>query len=290
MQERYVLLTAAKNEEAYITKTIESVLRQSVLPVAWFIMDDGSTDRTATIVEEYASKHPFIKLCSTELDVVKRDFGAKDRAINAGYARAKQMEFDLIGIQDADISPEDNCYYQQVLQLFRDNPRLGIAGGYIYEQSNGVWHSRKSNSMDSVAGGIQMFRRSCFDQIGGFTPLRYGGSDSLTQIDARMMGWEIQTLPGQKILHYRHSSSAEGKLRGFFRAGFMDASFGVHPIFEFFKCGRRITSRPFMIGGATRFLGYIWWKLSGRKPLIQADKIAFLRAEQMSKLKRFMHF
>ena len=64
MQKLYILLTAAKNEEAYITKTIESVLRQTVLPVAWFIMDDGSTDRMAAIIESFAAKHPFIRLIS----------------------------------------------------------------------------------------------------------------------------------------------------------------------------------------------------------------------------------
>jgi len=285
MGNRYVILTAAKNEEAYIANAIESVLRQSVLPLAWFIMDDGSTDRTAAIVGTYAARHPFIHLHATGQDLMKRDFGSKDRAINAAYALAKRLDFEFVGVQDADIAPEKSCYYEAILHSFQKNPRLGIAGGYIYEQHKELWHCRKHNSMDWVAGGIQMFRRICFDEIDGFTPLRYGGADSLTQINARLRGWEIQTCPDLRVFHYRRSSTANGKWRGLFREGMMDASFGSHPIFELFKCCGRATSRPIVAGGAIRFCGYLWWKFTGRKPLIQPGKVAFLRKQQLTKLK-----
>lgn len=287
MQSKFVLLTAAKNEAEYIGEAIESVVRQTIHPLAWFIVDDGSTDATAQIIEGYAAKHSFIRLLSSGAKSA-RSFGSKDKAINAAYAQARELEFDLIGIQDADIAPERRDYYETILGEFNRDARLGIAGGYIYERSNGVWLCRKGNSEDSVAGGVQMFHRGCFEQIGGYIPLHNGGEDWLAQLEARMAGWRVLARPDLKILHYRPTSSAGGRMRGLFRLGLMDASFGSHPVFEFVKCARRIGAAPFVIGSIVRFSGYLWWKVSGRKPVISPEKVTFLRAEQMAKLRRFI--
>jgi biofilm PGA synthesis N-glycosyltransferase PgaC len=288
---RYVLLTAAKNEEACIAEAVKSVLRQSVPPVAWFIMDDGSTDRTAEIVKGFAAQCPFISLFSTGAAANQRSFGSKDKAINTAYAMAKPLAFDFIGIQDADIAPERSDYYASVLGEFDSHPRLGIAGGYIYERSDGEWRPRKGNSTDSVAGAVQMFRRACFDKIGGYTPLHHGGEDSLAELDARMAGWEVRSLPELHVFHYRPTSSAGGKWRGLFRNGVEDATFGNHPLFELFKCARRLTGSPWVLGSAVRLYGYCWWNLTRRKPVIPPEKVAFLRREQLSRLRsRFWPF
>jgi len=261
------------------------VIHQSVLPVAWFIMDDGSKDRTAAIVRNYAAKHSFIHLHSVGV-ASPRSFGAKDKAINFAYQLAKDMQFDFIGIQDADIALERHDYYETILGCFESNLKLGIAGGYIYERNAGIWRCRNGNSDDSVAGGIQMFRRECFNQIGGYTPLHHGGEDWLAQLDAKMAGWEVLACPDLHAHHYRTTSSAGGKWRGIFRLGLMDASFGSHPIFEIFKCCRRITAKPILAGSLVRFCGYIWWIMAGRKPVITSEEVAFLRKNQMAKLSR----
>ena len=133
MQSRYILLTAAKNEEAYIAETIQSVLRQNVPPLAWFIMDDGSTNQTAAIVERSATAHPFIHLHSAG-SREGRNFGSRSKALQAAYALARPMEFEFVGVQDADIAPEREDYYQTIIEEFRHDARLGIAGGYIYER------------------------------------------------------------------------------------------------------------------------------------------------------------
>ncbi|MGH7975348.1 MAG: glycosyltransferase [Limisphaerales bacterium] len=284
MQKSYILLTAAKNEENYIGEAIESVIRQSVLPLAWFIVDDGSTDQTAKIVRNYAEKHSFIHLHSVGVDS-PRSFGAKDKAINFAYQSAKNLKFDLIGIQDADIAPAKTGYYESIIEQFENNPGLGIAGGYIYERKAGIWRCRAGNSDDSVAGGIQMFRRECFEKIGGYTPLHHGGEDWLAQLDAKMAGWEVLACPELHALHYRPTSSAGGHWRGLFRLGLMDASFGSHPLFEIFKCVRRIAAQPIVLGSFLRLCGFFWWKISGRQPVITSEKVAFLRSQQWVKLK-----
>jgi glycosyltransferase involved in cell wall biosynthesis len=281
----YVLLTAAKNEQSYITDAIESILRQTILPRAWFIMDDGSSDQTAQIVGRFAASHPFIHLSSAG-SREGRNFGSQYKALQAAYQMARPLAYEFIGAQDADIAPERADYYETILAEFGHNPRLGVAGGFIYERANGQWRCRKDNSRDSVAGGVQMFRRTCFDQIGGYRPLYFGGSDTLALLEAQMLGWEILTRPDQKVFHYRPSSSAGGRWRGMFRSGLEDASFGYHPVFELFKCARRMATRPYVLGSAVRLGGYLSWKLSGRAAVIPAEKVAFLKKEQMAKLRR----
>jgi glycosyltransferase involved in cell wall biosynthesis len=286
MPPRYVLLTAAKNEADYIEETLQSVLRQTLLPAAWYIIDDGSTDQTAAIVKRYASTHPFIHLHSAA-SRGGRNFGSQYKALQAAYELAEPMAFEFVGAMDADISPQRSDYYETILGEFEKNAQVGICGGYIYERANGDWQSRPGNSEDSVAGGIQMFRRKCFEEIGGYVPLYYGGSDSLAQLEAQMAGWQVRVRTDQPVFHYRPTSTAGGRWRGLFRSGLEDASFGSHPIFEFFRCCRRIKNSPFLFGSAVRLGGFIWWNMTGRAPVIPKDKVAFLRKAQVSKLRRW---
>lgn len=282
---QYILLTAAKNEAEYIGQTIESVVRQTIRPLAWFIVDDGSTDETAKIIQRFADQHSFIHLLSSATRS-ERSFGSKDKAINAAYEQAGKLAFEFLAILDADITFERDDYYEQMLGKFQDNPKLGIAGGFIYERSNGMWQSRKGNSEDSVAGGIQLFRRVCYEQIGGYVPMHYGGEDWLAMIKAKMAGWEVLACPEYHVLHYRPTSTAGGRWRGLFRLGMMDASFGSHPFFQVFKCCRRIFARPLFVGAVVRFSGFAWWIVSGRKPLLSPEQVMFLRREQMAKIRR----
>lgn len=288
MKNRYILLTAAKDEEACIRDVIEFVVRQTTPPVAWFIMDDGSSDQTAAIVESYAAKYPFIHLQSAR-ERGGRNFGSQYKAILAAYELGRALEYDFVAVQDADQAPERADYYQAIMEDFERNPRLGLASGTIYERPNGRWEFRFENSQDAVAASV-VFRKECFEKIGGYTPLYYGGSDWLIQLQARKLGWELITRPDLRILHYRLSSSAGGIWRGRFRMGLMDASFGSDAVFEFLKCCRRLPTRPFVLGSVVRFSGYLWWKITGRKPLLKADEVAFLRDEQRAKIRKWISF
>jgi biofilm PGA synthesis N-glycosyltransferase PgaC len=286
MNRKYVLLTAAKDEEKYIEEVLKAVVAQTILPVAWFIVDDGSTDRTASIVKRYAAVYPFIVLQSEEARK-GRSFGSQYKAINAAYDLAKGFEFEFLGVVDADQAPQSPTYYEEIFSEFDRNPRLGMASGFIYERANGEsgeWRNRPGNSRDSTCASA-VFRRACYEKIGGYRPLVYGGSDALAQIDAKRLGFEIFTRPDLVIYHYRPTSSAGGIWKGLFRGGMMDASFGTLFIFEVLKCLRRLKARPRILGSAVRFGGYLYWRLSGRAPLLSAEQVDFLRKDQLSKIR-----
>ncbi len=283
----YVLLTAAKNEEQYIEYAIQSVVCQTVTPTAWFIVDDGSSDETAQIVSDYAKSYSFIRLLRSGSSR-ERSFGAQYRAINMAYLEAQNMNFDFVGVHDADIAVEDTNYYEQILVTLVDNKTLGIAGGYIHERAGTEWRTRGANSESAVAGGIQMFKRECFDGIGGYVPLLYGGEDWLAQIDAKRAGWNVAALPGLPARHYRPTSSADGRLKGLVRLGMLDASFGSHPIFEILKCVRRLAEKPMILGAVLRYCGYLRWTLAMRQPLLPPETVAFLRQEQLLKVYEYI--
>jgi glycosyltransferase involved in cell wall biosynthesis len=281
---RYAVLTAAKNEERYIGTAIESVLRQTCRPAAWFIMDDGSTDRTAEIVAAHAARHPFIHLLSTPTGAT-RSFGAQYRAINAAYTIASTtLPFDFVAMQDADIELPQADYYSQLLALFESEPPLGVSGGYIHERAGTAWKCRPSNSPQAVAGGIQMFRRTCFDAIGGYKPLAFGGEDWLAQLDAASLGWAVRPMLQLPVHHHRPTSTADGRTRGLFRMGMRDASFGSHPVFELLKCLRRAGERPYLCGSAIRYAGYTWYSLTRSGPVIPANRVDQLRAGQVARM------
>jgi poly-beta-1,6-N-acetyl-D-glucosamine synthase len=150
MKRRYVLLTAAKDEEVNIEEVIDHVLRQTVRPLAWFILDDGSSDRTASIIERISAAEPFIHL-QTAGSRAGRNFGSQYKAIMAAYALAKPLEFDFIGVLDADAAPEQADYYESFLEEFDRNPRLGLASGFVYERQRGVKQFRPGSQSDGSA-------------------------------------------------------------------------------------------------------------------------------------------
>ena len=172
----FVLASAAFNEDRYIESLIQSVVSGTRRPLRWVIVSDGSTDRTDEIVRDYAARYEFIRLHRIS-EEHPRNFVAQVVAINAGFSLLRDLDFDFIGNLDADITLEPT-YFAELLGRFEKDPRLGLAGGYIWEKYGGKFRCRKTNSPQSVAHGVQMFRRRCLDDIGGaYVPLPYGGPD-----------------------------------------------------------------------------------------------------------------
>ena len=278
----YVLVTAAYNEEANIAKTIESVLSQTRLPNRWVIVSDGSFDRTDEMIQEYAKHHGFIRF----LRITRqpgRSFGSKVRALRAGNDLLKDIPYDFIGNLDADVSVLPS-YFEDLLAHFDLRPSLGLAGGFVAEEVQGQFRDRRQNRTYSVAHAGQLVRRECYEAIGGYAILEYGGEDWHAQTSAKMKGWEVEAFPALKIFHHRHTGEADNLVRHKFRQGRMDYSFGSDPLFEMFKCVQRMPEKPFFLGGAARVAGFFWsWVCRDERP-VSGEFIEFLRREQKQKI------
>jgi len=282
-QMTYVLVTPARNEEAFIEHTLQSVVAQTMVPRKWVIISDGSTDRTDEIVSSYATAHDFIQLVQIRRKE-KRNFAAKVRAINVGFEQLQGIEYEFCGNLDADVSFAPD-YFARVLGKFAQNPKLGVAGGGIFEYHNGKQESRFGNLESHVAGAVQLFRRSCYEAIGGYLPLKYGGEDTVIIEMARMRGWEVRSYPEIQVIHHRKTGAGGGSIyRGRFWQGREDYFLGDHPVYFTGKCASRVMERPYLVGSLLRFGGYWWsWCQRGRRE-IPADVIQYIRRGQMHRL------
>jgi Glycosyl transferase family 2 len=282
----YVLLTAAFNEEGSVGRTIESVLAQTVLPARWAIVSDGSTDHTDEIVRGYCARHSFIRPLRVE-STQARGVVRKVNALNLAYRQMRDVEYSFLANLDADVS-FNGRYFETLLERFRLDPALGISGGFIYEQRGGEFKSRLSNNIRSVAHAAQLVRRACYEAIGGYVPLEYGGEDWRAEVSARMRGWHVQAFSDLKVMHHRPTGTADRLLHHCFRQGKMDFSVGSHPVFEFLKCARRIPEQPIAIGALARLTGFCWSSAKNEPRLVSRQFVSFLRNEQKQRLKHLL--
>ncbi|MFH1998795.1 MAG: glycosyltransferase family A protein [Planctomycetota bacterium] len=283
-QPKYVLITPTRNEEEHIGRAIQAIAAQTVRPVRWVIVSDGSTDRTDEIVRTHAAEHPFIELVLVGKRK-GRDFASKVRAFNLGYDRLKKVDYDFIGNLDADISVGPD-YYESILAEFAGDEKLGLAGGVRYDLYQGEF-VRFTKANNSVGGCVQLYRKACFEDTGGFIPVEYGGEDAIAEIMARMHGWKVKSFPNEKIYHYRETGAMnKGALKTRFREGIKDYLIGYHPLFELLRCIYRARQkRPFILGGVWSMLGYLRAWIGRLKRPVPDEMVKYLRKEQMRRIR-----
>jgi poly-beta-1,6-N-acetyl-D-glucosamine synthase len=286
---KYVLVTPAHNEEKFIQKTLDSMVAQTLLPERWVIVDDGSTDRTAEIVKSYAARIPWIELlkrprCSG------RNFACKAQAFNTGFERVSSLQFDVVGNLDADVSFEPD-YFEFLLDKFNNLQRLGVAGTPMRESNYDAVNDSFYNEND-VFGACQLFRRGCFEEVGGYTPIEWGGIDWIAVRTARLKGWETRSFPGKIFYHHRPMGATETSgLRARFDYGRKDYFLGNHPLWQIFRVAFQMTRRPVVIGGIVLLSGYMYSAVRRIQRPISVDLMALHRKEQLQRLKSLsVHF
>jgi len=281
----YVLITPARNEAEYIDLTLKSVVAQTVLPLKWVIVSDGSTDGTDDIVKKYSAGRPWIELIRMS-EREERHFAGKVHAFNAGYARVAELKYEVIGNLDGDVS-FDEQYFDFLLRKFAENPRLGVAGTPFREGS--FQYDYRFTSIEHVSGQCQLFRRACFEEIGGYVPRKIGGVDLVAVTTARMKGWETRTFVEKPYIHQRQMGTATASFwKAPFKVGRSDYILGSHPLWEFARSIYQTTRPPILVGGALRFAGFLWAMLSLEEKQVPADFIQFRRKEQMRRLWKFV--
>src|SRR5438105_3231319 len=260
---KYVLITPARNEARLITKTLDSMVAQTLLPERWVIVDDGSTDRTAELIQSYSKRFPWIELAH-RVQRADRNFAGKVHAFNIGFERVSSLPFEVIGNLDADLS-FDPDYLEFLMQKFFEDARLGVAGTPFIE--NGYDSAKDSfEGENHVAGGCQLFKRECFQDIGGYIPNRAGGIDWIAVTTARMKGWKTRSFPEKRFHHYRTLGTAgRSSAAASFSYGEKDYYLGGSPIWELFRVAYRMTKQPVLIDGLALLSGYCWAALRRMK-------------------------
>jgi glycosyltransferase involved in cell wall biosynthesis len=259
-QMKYVLVTPARNEQAFIEKTIESMIQQTLLPLKWVIVDDGSTDNTREIVGRYLAQNPWMELVQMP-QRRDRSFAAKVVAFNAGFEKVKDLPYDVVGNLDGDTS-FDKDHFEFLIGKFAEDPTLGVAGTVFREEG----YNSETDSFEGhkhVSGQCQLFRRQCWEDIGGYIPHRAGGIDWMAVTTARMKGWKTESFREKYYL-------------------------GGHPVWEMFRVAYRVTKKPFLFGGVALGLGYCAAAIRRTPRPVGPELMAFHREEQMLKLKNIL--
>ena len=285
-QSEYVLLTAAYNEETSMERLIRAVISQTLPPKEWVIVDDGSTDRTLEIARRFAEDWPFIHVVARKKDeAVGHNWAARVDAINYANSKLTSTSYDFIGILDADISFEPD-YYQRVIERLASIPGLGIAGGNLHEMQRGKFQPRPGNRSIHVPGAVQLFRRDCYEKVGGLKPFRRGHDDTVAETTARMYGWKTESFEDLPVFHHRPTGIAGGSvLRARYSEGACQCSVGYHPLYQFFNCVRRVGEKPFGLAAAARLAGYWVTTLRGEERHVSPEFVSYLRQEQMGRIK-----
>jgi len=282
----YVLITPARNEAQHLEKTINSVVRQTARPLRWVIVSDGSTDATDEIVRRHAAQHAWIELVSLPKHE-QRNFVGKVVAFNAGYARVVGLKFDVIGNLDGDVSFDDD-YLAFLVSKFSDNRKLGVAGTPYREEN--ARHDERFKSPDHVSGACQMFRRECFEEIGGYQPIRTGGIDLIALLAAQARGWQTKRYDEKFCLHHRNVGSGDHAsiYARMLNRGKKDYLLGSHPAFEVFRSLNQMQTRPYIIGGVLMLIGYFRALLLGVDRSIPLELMHLRQRDQMYRLKQVL--
>lgn len=279
----YILITPARNEAENISRIIESMISQILLPLKWVIVSDGSTDGTDKIVEKYLHDYSWIELLRMP-ERKERHFAGKVAAFNSGYEKVKHLPYDIIGNLDADISFMPD-YFEFLMAKFQDDPLLGCAGTPFVE--DGKHYDYRFTNIEHVSGACQLFRKKCFEDIGGYIPIKSGGIDWTAVTTARMKGWKTRTFTEKTCLHHRKMGTGSAAfIMTWFNTGKRDYFLGNHPFWEIFRTLYQMTKKPYIIGGFLLFAAYAWNSLRRMERPISEDLLQFIRTEQMERLNK----
>jgi len=281
MKESYVIISPARDEEDCIERTIKCVIGQTIQPLEWIIVDDGSLDRTADIAQSYTGQHPWIRLvCLPDLGKRQRGAGVVS-AFYEGYERLEHQDYDFIVKLDVDLS-FDAVYFEELFRRFAGSPSLGIAGGALYIFRNGRWLLDKA-PLDNVLGPTKVYRRECFEQIGGL--VRSLGWDAIDDLQAQLLGWQTRTFGHLVVLHHRPIGKRSGAINAGLEHGKGAYFMGSHPLFVLargvYRMGR---DRPLIIAGLGILLGYFGSWIRKEPRIDNSELIAFLRRKQLRRL------
>jgi len=279
MNQRYAIVTPVKDEEEFLPNTIGSVLKQTIKPHIWILVNDNSSDRTGQIIDDISASYHWIIGCESGLRDKARKMGG-EAVFHQGMRQLNLSDYDFFVRMDGDISFEDD-YFERIFVEFKKNADLGIASGVCYLPSKNGF-SEEKHPRFHTRGPLKTYRIECLSDIGGMESSI--GWDTVDEIKANMLGWKTRSFPELKIIHYRRTQTASGALNGMKNIGKASYYCGYHPIFMFFRSLKRTFAPPYLIGGIQMLIGFLTGYLTKQPQIKDLNFIRYLRKQQLNKL------
>jgi poly-beta-1,6-N-acetyl-D-glucosamine synthase len=278
-QVNYSILTPTRDEEKFLANTIECVVRQSIQPAEWIIINDGSRDNTGKIIDDYARKYSWIRALHRP-DRGFRTTGGGVEAFLDGLKLLQTQDWEFLVNLDGDVTFEPD-YFATCFDRFRQNSRLGIAGGTIYNKIGDDLVLEKCASFH-VRGATKIYRRECWEAVGGL--VRGLGWDTVDEVTANMKGWTTETFADLHLTHHRVTGSSWGKWQGTVKDGKADFLVGYHPLFFAGKCAKRILKRPYLLQAIGLGYGFLRCYVDGTARVVDQKVLQFVRQQQLRRL------
>jgi biofilm PGA synthesis N-glycosyltransferase PgaC len=284
----YALVTACRNEALFIRELIATVTSQTARPKKWVIVDDNSSDSTFELAQAAGKQYDFIDVRRANSNRT-RSFSSQVYAQQEGYEALRGTGFEFIGFLDADIQlPSD--YYERILAFLESDESLAIAGGLVVDRQGGSLNRQRLKSLDHhVAGGVQFFRRQCYEEINGYAPIEGGGQDTVAETMCMMRGWEVRSFADVVAYHLRPS---EGDAHTHFRAGVrwgqMCYNLGYHPLYYGTNTIMRFFGRPSIRLAGGQAYGFCQASIRAKARPVSTEFIKFVRKRQMQKMWKFV--
>jgi len=283
MSQGYLIISPCRNEEQYMRQTLDSVVNQTIKPKKWIIVDDGSTDATPEILNEYAQQYDFIKI------VKRKNRGHRSvgpgviEAFYEGYNTTNIDDFDYICKLDLDLDlPLE--YFQILIEKMEKEPRLGTYSGkpyFIHDKTKKLIAEVCGD--ESSVGMTKFYRVNCFKQIGGFVKqVMWDGIDSHR---CRFLGWisASEDDPRIRFTHLRPmGSSQKSIITGRVRHGFGQYFMGTSFIYMFASVVFRLNKKPYVMGSFATLWGYLKSAITGVERLDDPQMIKLMRRFQWS--------
>ncbi len=278
---KYYVIIPAHNEEAFMGVTLDSLVAQTVLPAKAVVVNDNSTDRTGEIVAQYAAQYPWISLVNKDSAAVHLPGSKVIQAFNAGYATIDE-DYDIIVKLDADlILPPD--YFETVLNAFKADDTVGMAGGFVYIKKNGEWILENLTDKDHIRGAFKAYRKALFAQMGGLRTAM--GWDTADELIAKFYNWKVVTIESLKVKHLKPTGANYNKAARY-KQGEAFYSLGYGFIITAIA-GAKLAMRK---GKPLLFVDYIKGFLQAKnekKPmLVTQEQAKFIRAYRWKKMKQ----
>ena len=277
---KYVVVTPVRDEEKFLEATIRSMVTQTVKPAEWVIVDDGSTDRTASIIDRFAGEFSWIRAVHRANRGFRKSGGGVVEAFYDGFNRVECQDWEFIVKLDGDLIPEPD-YFDKCFDHFSRQPRLGIGGGTIYYDLNGKALLEPCPRFH-VRGATKIYRRACWDGIGGLW--KAPGWDTIDEVKAQMLGWTTETFPDVKLLHLRVTGTAESPWADAVKSGLARYIAGYHPLFMLASCTYRVFQRPFLVGSLALLVGFLKGYVRHIPQVNDPALIQFVRDQQLRRL------
>ncbi len=281
---KYVVITPAYNEEEYLPFLLESMIGQTHQAAQLIIVNDGSTDETAKVVEKYGLQHDWIKLVNNTKKE-KRAPGAKVvRAFLLGFEQLDVQDYDFIVKLDADLSLPEH-YFETIAKHFQQNEQLGMVGGVCSLQEDGVWIVEKVADDDHIRGALKAYRTKIYNKMGGLRTAM--GWDTVDELLCRYYGWQVKVDPSLVVKHHRPTNKEVGFLKGSFKCGktfhYMRYSF-LLALLGSLKRG--MVHKPPLKTIWYTLKGYISAWCNNEPPIVDEQQGAYIRQYRYNKIQK----